>query len=405
MFPHALPQQFISASSGRNPWATSNNTYQQTKPNNVLSKTKLPPTVAKTEFVLKETKTSAAAPVVSKQKPKAPPEASPDEFIQLGNARGGRWNVPTVTDKPVSAVQLPKKKQNVIPTPVSVQTPAPVSVQIPTPSPPQQQPLQVPASATPAPLEDEINAQNLYKTELCRSFEETGNCRYGTKCQFAHGRAELRPVLRHPKYKTEVCKTFHTIGTCPYGKRCRFIHSTIEVPAASAPATPAPVATTPVTPVAPLPVQQTLPPQLPVLIDTKEWSTSWNVPQKDTSSQLQLQETKPSQPAFLPVTTQKPSMPVVFPVQETKPVTCENFLPSFPAHDIVELPQKIPIMEETIIAAVTEEPVFPAVVPVVDASPAPAVAAPSSETEEEDEDDEAGGRRLSIFAQICSNEE
>lgn len=73
-------------------------------------------------------------------------------------------------------------------------------------------------------IEKEINAQNLYKTELCRSFVETGMCRYGSKCQFAHGQSELRPVLRHPKYKTDFCKTFHTIGTCPYGTRCRFIH-------------------------------------------------------------------------------------------------------------------------------------------------------------------------------------
>ena len=44
------------------------------------------------------------------------------------------------------------------------------------------------------------------------------------KCQFAHGRDELRPVMRHPKYKTEVCRTFAQSGTCPYGSRCRFIH-------------------------------------------------------------------------------------------------------------------------------------------------------------------------------------
>merc|ERR1711976_1006300 len=75
-------------------------------------------------------------------------------------------------------------------------------------------------------IEEEISTQNLYKTELCRSFQETGNCRYGSKCQFAHGADELRPVLRHPKYKTEVCKTFVSYGSCPYGKRCRFIHST-----------------------------------------------------------------------------------------------------------------------------------------------------------------------------------
>ncbi|GAQ85195.1 hypothetical protein KFL_002230160 [Klebsormidium nitens] len=68
-------------------------------------------------------------------------------------------------------------------------------------------------------------AQNsLYKTELCRSWEETGACRYGAKCQFAHGREELREIQRHPKYKTEICRTFSTNGTCPYGTRCRFIH-------------------------------------------------------------------------------------------------------------------------------------------------------------------------------------
>jgi len=54
-------------------------------------------------------------------------------------------------------------------------------------------------------------------------------CKYGNKCQFAHGRHELRPVIRHPKYKTEICKTFHTNGTCPYGKRCRFVHNTAEL--------------------------------------------------------------------------------------------------------------------------------------------------------------------------------
>lgn len=39
----------------------------------------------------------------------------------------------------------------------------------------------------------------LYKTELCRSWEEKGSCRYGAKCQFAHGEDELRNVARHPK--------------------------------------------------------------------------------------------------------------------------------------------------------------------------------------------------------------
>lgn len=67
-----------------------------------------------------------------------------------------------------------------------------------------------------------------YKTELCRPFEENGTCKYGDKCQFAHGFHELRGLNRHPKYKTEFCRTYHTIGFCPYGPRCHFIHNDEE---------------------------------------------------------------------------------------------------------------------------------------------------------------------------------
>ncbi|XP_078102425.1 uncharacterized protein LOC144515448 [Sander vitreus] len=67
-------------------------------------------------------------------------------------------------------------------------------------------------------------APNRYKTELCRGFQETGSCKYGSKCQFAHGEAELRGLFRHPKYKTEPCRTFYNFGYCPYGSRCHFIH-------------------------------------------------------------------------------------------------------------------------------------------------------------------------------------
>ncbi|XP_033833399.1 mRNA decay activator protein ZFP36L1 [Periophthalmus magnuspinnatus] len=68
-----------------------------------------------------------------------------------------------------------------------------------------------------------------YKTELCRTFQENGACKYGAKCQFAHGSQELRGLSRHPKYKTEPCRTFHTIGFCPYGARCHFIHNADEL--------------------------------------------------------------------------------------------------------------------------------------------------------------------------------
>ena len=38
-----------------------------------------------------------------------------------------------------------------------------------------------------------------YKTELCRQYVEHGSCRYGEKCQFAHGPVELRTLVRHPR--------------------------------------------------------------------------------------------------------------------------------------------------------------------------------------------------------------
>eukprot|EP01023_Acetabularia_acetabulum_P065267 TRINITY_DN861_c0_g1_i3.p3 TRINITY_DN861_c0_g1~~TRINITY_DN861_c0_g1_i3.p3 ORF type:complete len:273 (-),score=43.40 TRINITY_DN861_c0_g1_i3:4412-5230(-) len=65
-----------------------------------------------------------------------------------------------------------------------------------------------------------------YKTEMCKTFEETGSCRYGKKCQFAHGGVDMRNSPKHPKFKTIPCETIVNGGSCPYGRRCRFIHPT-----------------------------------------------------------------------------------------------------------------------------------------------------------------------------------
>lgn len=73
-------------------------------------------------------------------------------------------------------------------------------------------------------IQQQAAAAARYKTELCRSYQENGTCKYGEKCQFAHGYAELRSMMRHPKYKTELCRTFHAAGYCPYGPRCHFVH-------------------------------------------------------------------------------------------------------------------------------------------------------------------------------------
>jgi len=66
----------------------------------------------------------------------------------------------------------------------------------------------------------------LYKTELCRSWEEKGTCRYGGKCQFAHGEDELRKVSRHPKVcaiipKNETCHLF--LKNCLHSTRLKFV--------------------------------------------------------------------------------------------------------------------------------------------------------------------------------------
>ncbi|KAG0193656.1 60S ribosomal protein L38 [Apophysomyces sp. BC1034] len=53
----------------------------------------------------------------------------------------------------------------------------------------------------------------MYKTEICQNWEQTQQCRYGAKCQYAHGFDELRHVDRHPKYKTKMCRTFEQTGS------------------------------------------------------------------------------------------------------------------------------------------------------------------------------------------------
>ncbi|KAL6614843.1 hypothetical protein ACP70R_037113 [Stipagrostis hirtigluma subsp. patula] len=74
-------------------------------------------------------------------------------------------------------------------------------------------------------VELEVYNQGMFKTELCNKWEETGACPYGDQCQFAHGVAELRPVIRHPRYKTQVCRMVLAGERCPYGHRCHFRHS------------------------------------------------------------------------------------------------------------------------------------------------------------------------------------
>lgn len=76
----------------------------------------------------------------------------------------------------------------------------------------------------------EINKINksLYKTELCESFVTTGKCRYGNKCQFAHGLSELKLKDVTNNYRTKHCSSWIKYGYCKYGNRCLFKHGNDE---------------------------------------------------------------------------------------------------------------------------------------------------------------------------------
>ena len=72
------------------------------------------------------------------------------------------------------------------------------------------------------------NKPDLYKTQLCDTFEEFGECKYGDNCQYAHGKHELRdkPEIVQPSaYKTVRCKNYWSKDSiCPYGNKCKFVH-------------------------------------------------------------------------------------------------------------------------------------------------------------------------------------
>ena len=64
-----------------------------------------------------------------------------------------------------------------------------------------------------------------YKTELCKFYELSGQCKYGDNCAYAHGVENLRSkVTNTTAYRTKKCIQFFENGYCPYGSRCQFQH-------------------------------------------------------------------------------------------------------------------------------------------------------------------------------------
>jgi tristetraprolin len=96
--------------------------------------------------------------------------------------------------------QYPLPDANVMAARLQAQYTGPYAVLPPQPVAMEGSSVSSPTTSTNGPGPSANNRKlGLYKTELCRSWEEKGSCRYGTKCQFAHGEEELRKVSRHPK--------------------------------------------------------------------------------------------------------------------------------------------------------------------------------------------------------------
>lgn len=65
-----------------------------------------------------------------------------------------------------------------------------------------------------------------YKTEMCKNLRETGRCKFGSKCMFAHSEDELRQKTHiNLHYRSKKCAAFFDEGFCPYGSRCQYLHT------------------------------------------------------------------------------------------------------------------------------------------------------------------------------------
>ncbi|XP_057458942.1 uncharacterized protein LOC130749578 [Lotus japonicus] len=63
------------------------------------------------------------------------------------------------------------------------------------------------------------------KTQLCRRFQQHGMCGFGSKCNFAHGIAELNRLNNIQPPNPQLCRMFSRNKHCTYGHSCRFRHS------------------------------------------------------------------------------------------------------------------------------------------------------------------------------------
>ncbi|CAI8617875.1 unnamed protein product [Vicia faba] len=73
--------------------------------------------------------------------------------------------------------------------------------------------------------------KSLFKAEICRAWEESGNCRFNSKCQFAHVREELHPgrFSMMNKFEAQMGKISIRPGPSIYSPNTRTIQEHQEV--------------------------------------------------------------------------------------------------------------------------------------------------------------------------------
>lgn len=88
----------------------------------------------------------------------------------------------------------------------------------------------------------DVSSHPNFKTTLCQNYMTGLYCPFADKCQYAHGKHELRAKVpfdqapnevkkhklekakRTPGYKTKMCETFEKSGSCGYEEYCVFAH-------------------------------------------------------------------------------------------------------------------------------------------------------------------------------------
>ena len=97
---------------------------------------------------------------------------------------------------------------------------------------------------------DKAKQNPSYKTSLCKNYMMGMYCQFADKCQYAHGRHELRdkpPAVPPsqlpddvkkrlaekakslPGYKTKICNNFEKEGHCQYDDMCHYAHGEDEL--------------------------------------------------------------------------------------------------------------------------------------------------------------------------------